>query len=266
MPIADWFEKLGRTIFEAPFGAIDGAKNAPEMAEIRLALLDAVKAQSHMVAGRSVYPYNQVRLRLTGVPESGAAIFQGQFFAQFCEEELKNGLARAKYRFPEDLHVEVETSTALPGPGEPWVWVESAMREKVAEPVAERGAKLIVAVGAANVAEVLMGKARLNIGRGEDVYRTDGPSRRNDIAFLEEGDVNRTVSREHAHVLFAKQSGECLLFNDRVYTPGAKTNGNCGLWVIRDGLSLEVHRGSKGFPLMPGDDIHLGRAVIRFVS
>ena len=46
MPISDWFEKLGRTIFESPFGAMDSAKDAPEIAEIRLALLDEVKAKT----------------------------------------------------------------------------------------------------------------------------------------------------------------------------------------------------------------------------
>src|SRR6266542_3933240 len=103
MPISDWFEKLGRTIFESPFAAMEGAKDAPEIAEIRLALLDEVKAKSHRAAGRSVFPYNHVRLHLSGVPEKGAAVFEGQFFAQFCEQELRSGLARAKYRFPDDL-------------------------------------------------------------------------------------------------------------------------------------------------------------------
>ena len=176
---------------------------------------------------------------------------------------MKSGLARAKYRFPDDLQLEIATTPTLPGPGESWVWIETNMRQKPAEATPKRGGKLIVASGSANVRELVLGKARINIGRGEDVYRTDGPSRRNDIAFLEEGDLNRTVSREHAHILYSKKSAECLLFNDRIYTPGAKSNGNCGLWVIRDGLSQEVHKGSKGFPLQPGDEIHLGRAVLR---
>ena len=264
MPISEWFEKLGRTIFESPFGAMDGAKDTPEIAEIRLALLDEVKAKSHRTAGRDVFPYNHVRLHLSGVPEKGAAVFEGQFFAQFCEDELKSGLVRSKYRFPDDLQVEVATSSALPGPGEPWVWIETGTRAKAAEPAPKRGGKLIVASGEANVRDMVLGKARINIGRGEDVYRTDGPSRRNDIAFKEAGDLNRTVSREHAHILYAKKSAECLLFNDRVYTPGSKSNGNCGLWVIRDGLSIEVHKGAKGFPLQAGDEIHLGRAVLRY--
>jgi len=263
MPISDWFEKIGRTIFESPFGANGSAHDEPEIAEIRLTLLDEVKAKSHRTAGKLVFPYNHVRLHLCGVPEKGAAVFEGQFFAQFCAEELMSGLARAKVRFPDDLQLEVATSPLLPGPNDPWLWIETESRARAAEPPPKRGAKLVVTSGEANVKEMLLGKARINIGRGEDVYRTDGPSRRNDIAFAEEGDINRTVSREHAHLLYAKKNAECLLFNDRVYTPGSKSNGNCGLWVIRDGLSMEVHKGTKGFPLQPGDEIHLGRAVLR---
>ena len=61
------------------------------------------------------------------------------------------------------------------------------------------------------------------------------------------------------------KSGEYRLFNDRSYNPTSK-NANCGLWIIRDGLSHEVHRGARGTKLEPGDEIHLGRAVLRFVS
>jgi hypothetical protein len=92
------------------------------------------------------------------------------------------------------------------------------------------------------------------------VYRSDGPSRRNDLAFTEDSEINRTVSREHAHVLLHKKTGEYRLYNDRFY----KGEGGCGLWIIRDGLSQEVHRDARGVRLLPGDEIHLGRAVLRF--
>ena len=73
-------------------------------------------------------------------------------------------------------------------------------------------------------------------------------------------EINRTVSREHAHIAFHKKTSEYRLFNDR----SSNNDGNCGLWIIRDGLSQEVHRDARGVRLEPGDEIHLGRAVIRF--
>ena len=46
--------------------------------------------------------------------------------------------------------------------------------------------------------------------------------------------------------------------------PGAKSDGGCGLWIIRDGLSQEVHRTPRGTKLEPGDEIHFGKVVVRF--
>ena len=264
MPIADWMEKLGRAIFEAPFGA--NMTSAPELAEMRLAVLDEVKAKSHRVAGREVFPYNLVRIRLRGVAADQAGIFAGPFFAQFCEQEIRAGLSRSNYRYPDDLRVEVETTPELPGPREQWLAVtaESQVKKEVA-PQTRRSARLVVIRGAANQAEFVLNKARTNIGRPIEVYRADGPSRRNDLAFHEPGEINGTVSREHAHILYSKKTGEYRLFNDRYYKGAPKADEACGLWILRDGLSRAIHRDARGVRLQAGDEIHLGRAVVRFV-
>jgi len=268
MPITEWIEKLGRVIFEAPFGSAEIARDAPELAEIRLAILDEVKAKSHRVSGRDVFPYNVVRIRLSGVPADQAKIFTGRFFAQFCEQEVRAGLAKSNFRFPDDLAVDVETTPELPGPKEHWLVVEAETRVKPAAPAqGKRAARLVVVKGSANQNEITLQKARTNIGRTVDVYRSDGPSRRNDLAFDESDEFSRTVSREHAHVTYSRQTGEYRLFNDRSYKPDTTRPGaNCGLWIIRDGLSHEVHRGERGVKLEPGDEIHLGRAIVKFVS
>ncbi len=268
MPITEWMEKLGRVIFEAPFGAMEMARDTPELSEIRLAVLDAVKARSHRVGGRQVFPYNVIRIRLFGVPAEHAKLFTGKFFAQFCQEELRGGLQKSDYRFPADLQVEVETRSEFPAEKEHWLVVETETRvEPAAPPVGhKRAAKLVVIKGSANQAELTLTKARTNIGRTVDVYRADGPSRRNDLAFHDGDETSRTVSREHAHVTFNKKTGECRVFNDRSYSPDSKASANCGLWIIRDGLSNEVHRGARGVKLEPGDEIHLGRAVLKFMA
>ncbi len=130
MAVSEWIEKLGRTIFETPFGTAQLSKDAPELAEIRLAVLDEVKAKSHRIGGRDVFPYNFVRINVRGVPESQAAVLKGSFFAQFFEQELKAALARANCRFPADLQVEVHTTPQLPAPQEHWLWIETESREK----------------------------------------------------------------------------------------------------------------------------------------
>ena len=267
MPVSDWIERLGRTIFEKPFDSIESTADAPEMAEIRLAILDEVQSHVHRVGSRDVFPYNEVRVHLAGIPEHHAAQLNTEFFTQFCDEQVRNGLAKAKCRYPADLRTHVETSSELPGPKGKWLWLEVEKQVRAESSLAKtRPARLVVLKGTANEKEIALSKARTNIGRTSDVYRTDGPVRRNDLAFDEDSPINRSVSREHAHILYQKKTGEYRLFNDRWYTPGSKTDSNCGLWVMRDGLTQEVHRTAKGFRLQPGDEIHLGRAVVRFVS
>ena len=83
MAIGEWVEKLGRVLFEAPFESTAVAGDTPEIAEIRLAVWDEVKARSHRVGGRYVFPYDVVRLRVLGVPEDHAGPLRAPFFAQF---------------------------------------------------------------------------------------------------------------------------------------------------------------------------------------
>src|SRR6185503_8471893 len=103
-------------------------------------------------------------------------------------------------------------------------------------------------------------KQQTNIGREVDVYRSKGLHRRNDLAFVDDTDVNRSVSREHAHIQYDGAAGEYRLFNDRWYQRGAE----CGTWIVRDGMSREVHRDARGAKLEPGDEIRFGRAAALF--
>ena len=254
MPLSDLIERLGRTIFEAPFSGVQ--LDQPELAEIRLALLDEIKSKSHRVAGRYVFPHNLVRVELLGVPEAQSAAFHGDFFPTYFQQELRSGLTRANYRFPEDLRVEtwiqVETETLTPA--------------KTESPVqTRRPARLVVVRGIASQPEMVLKKTRTNIGRTVEVTRLDGPSRRNDLAFTEDNEINRTVSREHAHIIRHKGTGEYRLYNDRWYKGSGKAKDNCGLWIIRDGLGQEVHRNARGAKLQPGDEIQLGQAMLKFV-
>ena len=270
MALSDAIEKLGRRIFEAPFSGSELSEEAPELAEVRLAVLDAVKSKSHRSGSVRVFPFEIVRVRLRGIPQEQAAAFENGFLGDCLAQDLRKALARASVRFSHDLRVEIHTSAKLPVEGETWVWIETDAKPVGAAvteaPGPRRTARLVVTEGAANQSELLLNKARLNIGRTVDVYRAEGPSRRNDLAFTEDNEINRTVSREHAHILVHKKSGECRIFNDRWYRAGGKGEANCGLWIIRDGLSQPVHRNSRGVVLQSGDEIHLGRAVVKFAA
>jgi hypothetical protein len=260
--MANVIEKLGRALFETPFGAHKIAKDAPELAEIRIAVLDAVKAKSHRASGKSIFPYNVVRINLLGVPEEQSAMFSSAFLATYFADELRSALGRTNYRFPTDLRAEIVTTPRLPEPGQDWLSVDTLLIEnKIADSPPRQPAVLVVVSGTANETEFRLEKIRTNIGRTADVYRSaSGMSRRNDLAFTDDNEISRSVSREHAHVVYSPDTAEYRLINDRVYKGAA----NCGICIVRDGLSQPVHRNTRGTVLESGDEIHLGQAVLRF--
>ena len=264
MNLSHIFEKLGHAVFEAPFNA-GGSQEPPEVAEIRFALLDEIRKKSYRSGGKRVFPYNYVRINVRGVEDSRSGVFKADFFKHYFEQEVRNSLRKAECKYPEDLEVEVDVSSYLPGPGELWLWIETEAQKRRPRVPLRRAAKVAVVEGKANRAELSLDKLRTNIGRTVDVYRSEGLSRRNDLAFTEETEINRTVSREHAHIQYEAAAGEYRIYNDRWYKRNEKGEGSCGLWIVRDGMSQEVHRNARGTRLEPGDEIHLGKAVVRFL-
>jgi hypothetical protein len=264
MRISEIIERFGRTVFEAPFGAMaETIGDSPEVAEIRIAVLDEVKKKIQRAGGKALFPYNVVRISIRA-GANDAAVFERDFFRRFFEEEVRQGISKEACRYPEDLRVEIRVSD---GDQENWLLIETLAEDVpvVAEPPrAKLLARLVVVAGSANKPEVPLQKARTNIGRLVDVYKSEGLSRRNDLAFAADNPINRTVSREHAHILHEKKTGEYRLFNDRWYQRGDKRESNCGLWIVRDGMGQEVHRDTRGTRLLPGDEIHLGKAILKF--
>ena len=262
MNLADFLEKFGCTVFEGPF-THGQADEPPEVAEIRLAILDQVREKSYRLGGKKVFPFNVVHIHVRGIEDRRAPTFTGKFFRTYFEQEIRGSLDRNECRYPEDLRVDVHVARELPAPGEQWVWAAVESQERPAA-APRRTAKLIVLEGQANAPEIALSKARTNIGRTVDVYRSEGLLRRNDLAFSEETEINRTVSREHAHIVYDKSAGEYRLFNDRWYERDKDGAAACGIWIVRDGLSQEVHRTARGTKLESGDEIHFGKAAVRF--
>ena len=163
-----------------PFSALN---EAPELAEVRLAVLDVVKARSHRTGSVRVFSFGVVRVQLRGVADAQAAAFQSGFFAEYLTRDLQTALARASVRFPEQLRVEVRTTEQLPGPGQDWVLVEVLNNIETEHPAPQapprtpRPARLLVVLGKANKTELLLTKTRTNIGRSVDVFQENGPVR-----------------------------------------------------------------------------------------
>lgn len=266
MKISEIIERFGRSVFEQPFGAMaQTIGDSPEIAEIRIAMLDEIGKKVQRAGGHALFPYNVVRLGIR-VAEGDAAVYERDFFRKFFEEELRRYLSKESCRFPAELRVEIRATETLPGDAPGWLYVETLAEERPAAeetPRNRKTARLVVTAGVANRTEIPLLKARTNIGRLQDVYKSEGLSRRNDLAFVEDTPINRTVSREHAHIVHDKATGEYRLFNDRWYSRGGAKD-NCGLWIVREGMGQEVHRDARGTRLLPGDEVHLGKVILKF--
>src|SRR5689334_16519444 len=256
MTLSEFLEKWGQTLFESPLATSAHADDPPELTEIRHAMLDAVRAKCYRAGAGKVFPYDLIRISMRGLEESRAAVFNGRFFCKYLEQEVHSSLRADGTRFPEILRVQVDAAAGLPSRDENWLTIEVSSQNL--NPPVRPMTRLVVRAGNANIAELQLNKSRINIGREVDVYRQNGLHRRNDLAFVEDTDINRSVSREHAHIQYDPGTGEHRLFNDRWYPRGAE----CGIWIVRDGMSREVHRDSRGARLEAGDEIHFGRAVV----
>ena len=79
--------------------------------------------------------------------------------------------------------------------------------------------------------------------------------RTNHVAFSDKSDdLNRTVSRQHAHIVYEERSGQFRLQDD---------GSIHGTRIVRKGKTLAVPWGGRGSLLHSGDEIDLGEARVR---
>jgi len=97
---------------------------------------------------------------------------------------------------------------------------------------------------------------RIDLGRCAEVRDSRNRLvRTNHVAFTEgSGEVNRSVSRQHAHIAYEPRTGQFRLHDD---------DSGHGTGIVRDGRTVDVPRGSRGVRLQSGDEIVLGEARLR---
>ncbi|MEP7163537.1 MAG: FHA domain-containing protein [Ferruginibacter sp.] len=104
---------------------------------------------------------------------------------------------------------------------------------------------------------------KINIGREVKAQVNAGFVRKNAIAFLSSAamDVNRSVSRQHAHIEWEAESGSFLVFADE---GGIPPNNKMKIRTA-DGMSFKMQAIEVGHRLEEGDQIILGdSAVLEF--
>jgi hypothetical protein len=154
---------------------------------------------------------------------------------------------QAEWKSP-DYHVDFERGAPA---------VETAPEpEPEATPEDPPRLRLTVVAGTADRKVVLFDGGRIDIGRRAEVLNArQRLVRTNHVAFTEEGeDVNRTVSRRHAHIIYNPSAREYRLWDDR---------SAHGTALVRGGRMIPVPSGARGTRLQSGDEIVVGQARLR---
>ena len=199
MNVTEFLEKWGRTLFEGPLARTATLESPPELAEIRFAVLDEVRRHSYRAGARQVLPVRpgpSEHARCGG--EAGPQFFAAASSASIWSTKFREICARSGVRFPEQLRVEVEVAHRLAAAGRALADGGRGVAGRSAG--LRKTARLLVRHGRSNAPELSLEKPRVHIGREVDVYRNGGMHRRNDLAFVEDCEENRSVSREHAHI------------------------------------------------------------------
>ncbi len=104
---------------------------------------------------------------------------------------------------------------------------------------------------------------KINIGREAKAQMSGGFVRKNSIAFTSSGsmDMNRSVSRQHAHIEWEASTGSFLVFADE---GGIPPNNKMKVRTA-EGVSFKMQAIEVGHRLQEGDQIILGdSAVLEF--
>ena len=250
-----------RTFFDTP---LDGTATPLEIVQ---AVLDHLELQVQPVArGRRVFPFVGVAIRVRTNPASSAAMIAA--FEDFGAR-VRERLAEIRCEVPRRLDVDLECLDEPPAAwpqtrvfdvryvaDEPAPARSLASRDGAPSVVAAPVVHVTVIAGAAVTSSWRFSEGTVSIGRSADPEDELGHHRRNRIAFLDVVDgISETVGRAHARLRCDPAAGEVRLFDE-----GSRN----GTSILRDGEVIAVHRRDpRGVRLRSGDEIRLGRALLR---
>ena len=236
-------------------GPLEPGASPLELLQAALELLER-KVQP---AGRGtrVFPYNRIVVRIAQ-PSADRDAVTGVF--QQLEPRLRERLTELRCEPPAALRTDVDITA---DEGQPMLTVEcfqdAAILPTPARPAAgARVSSVAVTVvkGACEQSEYVFSEPIIAIGRTADPVDALGNVRRNHVVFVETRDgFSETVARAHARLQLDPDSGEYHLFNEASSNPTV---------LLRGGRSIRVPpRDPRGLRVQSGDEVQLGRALIR---
>ena len=116
--------------------------------------------------------------------------------------------------------------------------------------------ELTITLGDGDKPVYALAQDRINLGRCEEVRDSRNHLiRTNHVVFKDAaGTTNDTVSRRHAHIDYDPRARDFRITDDR---------SAHGTSVVRNGVAIPVHPGSRGVRLQSGDEIVLGEARLK---
>ena len=240
-----------RSFFDAPL-----ADDAGPLELLHAALDDLERKAQPSGRGARVFPYTRVVVHVAQRDADRAAI--EAVFGRL-DERLRERLAEVRCAIPASLVASVSVTEPANGDA-PLVWVECGNDTDASSPtrVASELPELRVTVvkGQCDRADYTFRGGVVAIGRGAEPADALGRVRRNDISFLDVRDgVTETVARAHARIEFDATLRSYVLFNESSSNP---------TFLVRGGRSLRVSpRDPRGVRAQSGDDLQIGRAVLR---
>ncbi len=246
-----------RTFLDAP-----PERDAPPI-EIAQAVLDAVEARVTATgAGHRVFPWDRVDVRVLATEDAHAAVeavFAG------LGGRVAERLREVRCEVPGDVEVHLQCLTDPPAGWSARQAFDVAFA-RTGQPRSAQGdqsreagtwqLRLVVVAGAATAPTFPLRDATISMGRLADPTDGSGRPRRNRVAFLDVVDgITETVGRAHARLRLDEAAGHY-----RLYDEGSRN----GTSIVRSGDVIVVPpRDPRGVRVQPGDEIVLGRAVLR---
>jgi hypothetical protein len=233
--------------------------------ELLQATLDQLerKVQS---SGRGIrsFPYNRVVVHIAqpGADRNGIDTVFADLPAR-----LRERLAELRCELPVDFEARASykeaADTETADPAQPVIWIECSNTADVPLLVAETDElpplRLTVIAGQCERPDYIFQQRAIAIGRGATPTDTAGRMRHNQVAFLEVRDgTTETVARAHARLEFDDNLRAYVLFNESSTNP---------TFLRRDGRNLRIApRDPRGVRVQAGDELQLGRALLRIAS
>jgi hypothetical protein len=270
IPLRDRLVKL-----EGTLERLFGGRPPKEPLEVRRAVVEGLAGEVRPVGGgRRVLPVGKVTVSVVATDPAEKRLFKEALTGPTgVEADLRRALDAAGAEWPRGFTVTVKFVKA---PGEDWrpgarfhvvageasssaagdesAGGSAAAAAPSAAPATALTLTLRVTTGQAKPKTLTTTGDRVCIGRQPTVADASGRVvRRNDIAFVGEDDVSRSVSRAHANLQWVAASGAWRVYDEQ---------SSHGTVVSRSGRLIQVPPGRDGLKLAAGDELHVGRAVV----